>query len=99
MQAVKNTIAENFGGPSHKLAEEKFDLDDVPDLSGKVAVVTGGTEGNLLHFLRARQLPARLHLEVNYNIYNRYRLRRYPYPSLQRHFQAFRDFAPQGGRR
>ncbi|KAI2827441.1 hypothetical protein CBS133816_6550 [Aspergillus niger] len=45
MQAIKNTIAENFGGPSHNLAEEKFNLDDVPDLSGKVAVVTGGSEG------------------------------------------------------
>ncbi|RAK98715.1 retinol dehydrogenase 12 [Aspergillus ibericus CBS 121593] len=45
METVKRTIAENFGGPSHKLSEEKFDLDDVPDLSGKVAVVTGGSEG------------------------------------------------------
>ncbi|PWY83894.1 NAD(P)-binding protein [Aspergillus sclerotioniger CBS 115572] len=45
MDTIKQTIAENFGGPSHDLAGEKFDLDDVPDLSGKVAVVTGGSEG------------------------------------------------------
>ncbi|RAL12894.1 retinol dehydrogenase 12 [Aspergillus homomorphus CBS 101889] len=45
MQTIKNTIAENFGGPAHELAEHKFELDQVPDLSGKVAVVTGGSEG------------------------------------------------------
>ncbi|RAK73485.1 retinol dehydrogenase 12 [Aspergillus fijiensis CBS 313.89] len=45
MQTIKNTIAENFGGPSHELAEHKFSLEEVPDLSDKVAVVTGGSEG------------------------------------------------------
>lgn len=51
MQAVKNTIAENLGETwipgAHNLAPEnqRFTLDDVPDLSGKVAVVTGGSEG------------------------------------------------------
>ena len=48
MDAVKSTIAENFGGSAHKLAadEHQFDIDkDVPDQSGKVALVTGGSEG------------------------------------------------------
>jgi NAD(P)-dependent dehydrogenase (short-subunit alcohol dehydrogenase family) len=49
MQTVKNTIAENLGKaiPSNALAPEgsKFSLEDVPDLSGKVALVTGGSEG------------------------------------------------------
>jgi len=47
MQAIKNTIAENFGGSSHSLAakEHQFKLEDTPSLTGKVAVVTGGSEG------------------------------------------------------
>ncbi|OAR05949.1 hypothetical protein LLEC1_01405, partial [Akanthomyces lecanii] len=40
-----NTIAENFGGFAPNLATHQFHLDDVPDQSGKVAVVTGGSEG------------------------------------------------------
>ncbi|KAI0158562.1 retinol dehydrogenase 12 [Pestalotiopsis sp. NC0098] len=45
MEAIKNTIGENFGGPAQKLSTHQFSLDDVPDLTGKVAVVTGGSEG------------------------------------------------------
>ncbi|KAF1989415.1 NAD(P)-binding protein [Aulographum hederae CBS 113979] len=48
MNAIKSTIAENIGGKAHKAAakEHQFDIDaDVPDLSGKVAVITGGSEG------------------------------------------------------
>jgi len=48
MQTVKNTIAENLGVPgAHSLApvENQFKLDDVPDLTGKVGVITGGSEG------------------------------------------------------
>lgn len=50
MQAVKNTIAENFGkvvSGAHGLApaDQQFSLEEVPDLTGKVAVVTGGSEG------------------------------------------------------
>lgn len=49
MEWVRNTIAENFGGPAEKLAaaENQFKLEETPDLSGKVAVVTGGSEGQL----------------------------------------------------
>ncbi|KAK4035313.1 hypothetical protein C8A01DRAFT_38215 [Parachaetomium inaequale] len=45
MQEVKNTLAENFGGRVTTLGSHQFKLDDCPDLSGKVAVVTGGSEG------------------------------------------------------
>ncbi|KAI3318715.1 retinol dehydrogenase 12 [Xylariaceae sp. AK1471] len=40
-----NTIAENFGGSAPNLGTHQFSLDEVPDLTGKVAVVTGGSEG------------------------------------------------------
>lgn len=44
---VKTTVAENMGGPAHKVVpkEQQFSVEDVPDLSGKVAVITGGSEG------------------------------------------------------
>jgi NAD(P)-dependent dehydrogenase (short-subunit alcohol dehydrogenase family) len=54
MQAIKNTIAENLGNKilgvdigAHSMAPEdqQFSLEQVPDLSGKVALVTGGSEG------------------------------------------------------
>ncbi|KAF2463669.1 retinol dehydrogenase 12 [Lindgomyces ingoldianus] len=49
MQAVRTAIAENLGKivPGHELApkDSQFSLRSVPDLSGKVAVVTGGSEG------------------------------------------------------
>ncbi|KAL1391908.1 hypothetical protein HDK64DRAFT_305502 [Phyllosticta capitalensis] len=48
MQSVKNTIAENIGGThTHSLAPKasQFSLDQALDQSGKVAVVTGGSEG------------------------------------------------------
>lgn len=82
MQAIKNTIAENFGGPSHNLAEKKFNLDDVPDLSGKVAVVTGGSEGILLNLLPQARQPPDLQLEVNRLTNNRGRFWRNPHPSF-----------------
>jgi hypothetical protein len=46
METIKSTIAENMGGISHKLTSEKdqFSIEnDVPDLSGKVGLVTGGS--------------------------------------------------------
>ena len=50
MQAAKNTIAENLGkvvSGAHSLApkDSQFSLEEIPDLTGKVAVVTGGSEG------------------------------------------------------
>ncbi|KAK8091352.1 hypothetical protein PG994_000857 [Apiospora phragmitis] len=45
MDVIKNTIGENFGGMAQDLSTHQFQLSDVPDLTGKVAVVTGGSEG------------------------------------------------------
>ena len=48
LKAAQTTISQNLGGPGHsKIAPDgaKFALEDVPDQSGKVAVVTGGSEG------------------------------------------------------
>ncbi|KAF5022671.1 hypothetical protein F66182_5219 [Fusarium sp. NRRL 66182] len=45
IDSVKNTLAENFGGKAEQLATHQFSLAETPDLSGKVAVVTGGSEG------------------------------------------------------
>ncbi|KAI0899577.1 NAD(P)-binding protein [Annulohypoxylon nitens] len=45
MDAIKNTFAENFGGKAQHAGTHQFSLDQVPDLTGKIAVVTGGSEG------------------------------------------------------
>lgn len=49
MDYIKTSISENLGKviPGNELAskENQFSLEQVPDLSGKVAVVTGGSEG------------------------------------------------------
>ncbi|KAI1461499.1 NAD(P)-binding protein [Annulohypoxylon moriforme] len=45
MNTIKNTLAENFGGKAQNLGTHQFSLDQVPDLTGKTAVVTGGSEG------------------------------------------------------
>lgn len=47
METVKQTIAQNLGGDSHKLVPEdqQFSLEQIPSLKGKVALVTGGSEG------------------------------------------------------
>ena len=46
-EAVRTTLSQNLTGAAHDLAPDhaKFSLDDVPDQSNKVAVVTGGSEG------------------------------------------------------
>ncbi|AEO62140.1 hypothetical protein MYCTH_103818 [Thermothelomyces thermophilus ATCC 42464] len=48
MQEIKNTLAENFGGPVTALGSHQFKLVDCPDLTGKVAVVTGGVKVSAL---------------------------------------------------
>ncbi|KAL8946966.1 MAG: hypothetical protein Q9222_006706 [Ikaeria aurantiellina] len=47
METIKQTVAQNFGGPAHQAVSEsqQFALEQVPSLSGKVAVITGGSEG------------------------------------------------------
>jgi len=47
MEAIKKALVENLGGPAHNLAsgDQVFTLEQVPDLKGKVGVLTGGSEG------------------------------------------------------
>ncbi|KAF2755661.1 NAD(P)-binding protein [Pseudovirgaria hyperparasitica] len=47
MNAIKTTLAENLGGIAGSFAPQsgKFSLEEVPQLDGKVALVTGGSEG------------------------------------------------------
>ena len=48
MEAAKQTVAQNMGvSGAHEMVpkDQQFALEETPDLSGKVAVVTGGSEG------------------------------------------------------
>ena len=47
MEAIKQTVAQNLGGAAHQAVSEsqQFALEQVPSLTGKVAVITGGSEG------------------------------------------------------
>ncbi|CAM1502404.1 Fc.00g043880.m01.CDS01 [Cosmosporella sp. VM-42] len=45
INAARNVVAENFGGLASKLGTHQFTLEETPDQTGKVAVVTGGSEG------------------------------------------------------
>ena len=48
MDFVKQSVAQNLGVPgAHEAVpkDQQFSLEQVPDLSGKVAVITGGSEG------------------------------------------------------
>lgn len=54
IDAARSTISQNLGGVvAQKLAPAgtEFSLDDVPDQSGKVAVVTGGSAGMCIYTL------------------------------------------------
>ncbi|GAB7340809.1 hypothetical protein MBLNU457_7175t2 [Dothideomycetes sp. NU457] len=44
MQSIIDKAAQNFTG-THNAASSTFSLDEVPNLQGKVALVTGGSEG------------------------------------------------------
>ncbi|KAH7313603.1 retinol dehydrogenase 12 [Stachybotrys elegans] len=45
LDQAKNTLAENFTNPAAKLGTHQFSLSECPNLEGKVAVITGGSEG------------------------------------------------------
>ena len=73
METVKQTIAQNLGGASHKLAssDQQFSLEEIPSLSGKVAVVTGGSEGigyGCTHSLLSHGLEKLFILSVSQNV-------------------------------
>ncbi|KAG5937000.1 hypothetical protein E4U59_004660 [Claviceps monticola] len=45
VNTARNAVAANFGHFAPSLSTHPFSLDETPDQSGKVAVVTGGSEG------------------------------------------------------
>ncbi|KAL8783741.1 MAG: hypothetical protein Q9213_004422 [Squamulea squamosa] len=47
METIKQTVAQNLGGAAHSAVAEdqQFALEQVPKLTGKVALITGGSEG------------------------------------------------------
>lgn len=47
VRSAQTTLSENLGGIAHKLAprDTQFTFDDIPPQTGKVAVVTGGSQG------------------------------------------------------
>lgn len=47
VKAAQTTLSQNLGGIAQKIAPDgaKFSLEEVPDQSDKVAVITGGSEG------------------------------------------------------
>lgn len=47
MEAAKQAVAQNLGGLAHSAVPEhqQFALEQVPSLTGKVAVITGGSQG------------------------------------------------------
>lgn len=68
VNAARKTVVENLGGVAARAvgapAEHQFSIADVPDLSGKIAVVTGATQGvgyAVSHTLLSRNL-AHLHM-------------------------------------
>ncbi|RSL69580.1 hypothetical protein CEP53_002163 [Fusarium sp. AF-6] len=68
-----NTIAENFGGPAKKLSTSQFSLEDVPSQTGKVGVVTGGSEGigyGITHILLSRDIKKLYILSMSEDIVN-----------------------------
>jgi hypothetical protein len=51
IDSIKTTLSENLGGVAQKVAPAgtQFALNDVPDQTGKTAVITGGSEGTGLN--------------------------------------------------
>ncbi|KAK2674991.1 hypothetical protein RAB80_009975 [Fusarium oxysporum f. sp. vasinfectum] len=73
VDSVKNTIAENFGGPAEKLATHQFSLSETPDLTNKVAVVTGGSEGigyGVTHTLLSHNISKLFILSISEDVVN-----------------------------
>ena len=76
MEAVKQTVAQNMGvGGAHTLVPEdqQFDLDQTPNLKGKVAVITGGSEGigyGCSHTLLAHGIEKLFILSVSEDVIN-----------------------------
>lgn len=75
IKAAQTTLSQNLGGAAHRHAPDgaKFSLDDVPDQSGKVAVVTGGSEGigyGAVHTLLSKNISKAFILSVSGDVIN-----------------------------
>ncbi len=74
MEATKQTVAQNMGvSGAHEMVpkEHQFALEETPDLSGKVAVVTGGSEGigyGLTHTLLSHNIAKLFILSVSEDV-------------------------------
>lgn len=73
VKAAQTTLSQNLGGVAHNLAPDsrKFALEDTPDQSGKVAVITGGSEGigyGAVHTLLSKDIAKVFILSVSANV-------------------------------
>jgi hypothetical protein len=65
MEAIMSTITDNFGGPTRSFAKPAHQSDvekDIPNLSDKVTVITGGSEdiGYTAGFVMLRKTLSKL---------------------------------------
>lgn len=76
METIKQTVAQNLGvSGAHDLVskDQQFALEETPDLSGKVAVVTGGSEGvgyGVTHTLLSHNIAKLFILSVSEDVVN-----------------------------
>lgn len=76
MDTVKQTVAQNLGvSGAHELVskDQQFALEETPDLSGKVAIVTGGSEGigyGVTHTLLSHNIAKLFILSVSEEVVN-----------------------------
>ncbi len=76
MEAIKQTVAQNLGvSGAHEIVpkDQQFSLEETPDLSGKVAVVTGGSEGigyGVTHTLLSHEIAKDFILSVSEEVVN-----------------------------
>ena len=73
VKAVQTTLSQNLGGAAHNLAAEsrQFKLEETPDQTGKVAVVTGGSEGigyGCVHTLLTKNISKVFIISVSENV-------------------------------
>ena len=76
IDAAKTTLSENLGGLAQKVApaSTQFTLSDVPDQSGKVAVITGASEGigyGVTHTLLSKNISKVFMLSLSEEVANK----------------------------
>jgi NAD(P)-dependent dehydrogenase (short-subunit alcohol dehydrogenase family) len=73
VKAAQTTLSQNLGGTAHNLAAEsrQFKLEETPDQTGKVAVITGGSEGigyGCVHTLLTKNISKIFILSISENV-------------------------------